>query len=107
MSDIIKADPASADNPSMVKMVIFLLGRLTDPEESIRQIDRALVEDGIPLNVEEEKIEEYRQFYPVFANTVREIESAVDAAKLHSSEVRPGSQTGYVSINLTLPWRKR
>lgn len=94
MSDIAKADPGSADNPSMIKMMTFLFSHLTDPEESVRQIERVELSYKnfkSRIEIEERKIEDYRQFYPVLAKTVREIEFAVRDATSHSSKVR-GSQ---------------
>lgn len=90
MADIIRADPGNADNLSMIKMVIFLFGCLKDPDESMREIER--VESSttsLDRKMDKGKIEEYRQLYPFFAKTVRELESAVAAAVPHSPEVRP------------------
>ncbi|KAG8943815.1 hypothetical protein FRC04_002509 [Tulasnella sp. 424] len=88
MKDIIQPDPENADNPPMIKMATFLFGCLKDPEESIRQNERVLSGyHEFADNIGEGKIEEYREFYPVFAKTVRELESTVAAAVPHSSEV--------------------
>lgn len=93
MADIIKTDPGSADNSSMIKMVTFLFGCLRDPEESLDQIKRVdLTDYSLEGTIVQGKIEEYRQFYPVFAKTVREIESVVAAAVPRPSQVRPVSK---------------
>ncbi|KAG8943811.1 hypothetical protein FRC04_002505 [Tulasnella sp. 424] len=89
MSDITKADPGSADNPSMIKMMAFLFSHLTDPEESVSQIERVELSYKnfkSRIEIEERKIEDYRQFYPVLAKTVREIDFAVRDATSHSSK---------------------
>ncbi|KAG8967083.1 hypothetical protein FRC05_002297 [Tulasnella sp. 425] len=87
MREIAQADPGNADNPPMIKMVTFLLGCLTDPEGAMRQIEDRPSYIGLEEKFFEEIIEEYRQFYPGFTKTVREIESAIIAAAPHSSEV--------------------
>lgn len=93
MTDIIKADPGSADISSMTKMVTFLFDRLMDPEESLRQVERVgLQYEPFKLKMEERKVEQYRQLYSLLVNTVREIESAVVTTTPHPPEVRPVSE---------------
>ncbi|KAG8943813.1 hypothetical protein FRC04_002507 [Tulasnella sp. 424] len=98
MTDVIQADPGNADNRSMIKVATFLFGCLKDPEESIREKERVASE--FQEMIEEGKIEEYRDFYPVFAKTVRELESAVASAAVpHSSEVEKlETQPGYENL---------